>query len=259
MTRHSCITNSTVDPATSPTIVRSTVDQCAFNNLNPADTIQRSVLSGVTITSRAANADNNTANTPFHSTTVITRSKISNSALSNVSTRRSDISNSRVENVASARSLTVKDSHLEDIRSANRCSIKNSVVSGNSVLKRSEVHDSTVNEQSSVRRSRVSRSRVAHSRVKRSALTDCDVANCILIRTDFKGVVLRNGVWKNGRLIGRMGHTEVVAVGGDEKVYLLCLFELGTRICTDSGIGFEEYQHGQDCYEGSAGVDEGGC
>lgn len=85
------------------------------------------------------------------------------------------------------------------------------------MLKRSEVHDSTVSDESSVRRSRVSRSRVAHSRVKRSALTECDVANCILIRTDFKGMVLRNGVWKNGRLIGRMGHTEVVAVGGDEK------------------------------------------
>lgn len=228
MTRHSCITNSTLEAATSPTIVRSTVDQCAFNNLNPADTIQRSVLSGVTITSKAINAGNSQTNTPYHNTTVITRSKISNSALSNVSARRSDISNSRVENVASARCLTVKDSHLEDIRSANRCSIKNSVVSGNSVLKRSEVQDSTVNEQSSVRRSRVSRCRVAYSRVKRSALTDCDVANCILIRTDFKGMVLRNGVWKNGRLIGRMGHTEVVAMGGDQRVYLLCLLVCGT-------------------------------
>ena len=48
------------------------------------------------------------------------------------------------------------------------------------------------------------------SRVKRAVLTDCEVSECVVIGTEFKGMRLRFGVWKNGRLVGKVGEGEVV-------------------------------------------------
>ena len=55
--------------------------------------------------------------------------------------------------------------------------------------------------------------RVERSKLRRATLKECDVEDCIILRTEFKGMKLRNGVWKNGRLVGCVeGKGEVVAV-----------------------------------------------
>jgi beta-galactosidase/beta-glucuronidase len=51
---------------------------------------------------------------------------------------------------------------------------------------------------------------MSKSRVKRAVLTDCEVSECVVIGTEFRGMRLRFGVWKNGRLVGRVGDGEVV-------------------------------------------------
>ncbi|KAG2420261.1 hypothetical protein HFD88_005062 [Aspergillus terreus] len=171
----------------------------------PADTIRRSKLHAVTITTKTPSDISNIA-TPR--TTSIIRSDISHSTLSHVSARHSVITNSVLSHVASARHLDAKDSRFEDVLSVRRSTITVSTVTGRSSITRSRVHGSVVADGSSVRRSSLDNVQMASSRVKRSTLRDCDVRNCIIQRTDFKGVVLRNEVWKNGRLVGRIGPSE---------------------------------------------------
>lgn len=69
--------------------------------------------------------------------------------------------------------------------------------------------DSTV-KQSLLWRSKLNHVDMFKSRVKRAVLTDCEVSECVVIGTEFKGMRLRFGVWKHGRLVGRVGEGEVV-------------------------------------------------
>lgn len=69
--------------------------------------------------------------------------------------------------------------------------------------------DSSV-KHSLLRRSKLDRVDMDKSRVKRAVLTDCEVSECVVIGTEFKGMRLRFGVWKNGRLVGKVGEGEVV-------------------------------------------------
>lgn len=50
------------------------------------------------------------------------------------------------------------------------------------------------------------------SRVQRCKLVDCDVVCCVLVKTDFEGMVVRNGVWKDGVLVGKVREGEEVVV-----------------------------------------------
>ncbi|KAL4893222.1 hypothetical protein BDV59DRAFT_177758 [Aspergillus ambiguus] len=228
MAKQTVNSNSVLSPDGSPSIVHSTVDRCTFDCLTPADTIRRSKLSGVCISSKSIsngtiNRDNRTATQTR--TTNIHRSHISNSAMACVSARRSTITNSTLTNVASARYLDAQGSHFENVRSVRRSTIKNSNAAGNSSIARSTVHDSVITDGSSVSRSTLNSVRVIASHVKRSTLRDCDIKNCIIHRTNFKGAILQNEVWKNGRLVGRIrGNNQdgQVCFVIDEAIFLMC-------------------------------------
>lgn len=66
------------------------------------------------------------------------------------------------------------------------------------------------------------------SRVQRCKLVDCDVVCCVLVKTDFEGMVVRNGVWKDGVLVGKVreGEEVVVLKKGDIRVMFFLLFSL---------------------------------
>lgn len=49
-------------------------------------------------------------------------------------------------------------------------------------------------------------------RVQRCKLVDCEVMCCVLVKTDLEGMVVRNGVWKDGVLVGRVREGEEVVV-----------------------------------------------
>lgn len=76
--------------------------------------------------------------------------------------------------------------------------------------------DSTV-KQSLLWRSKLNHVDMFKSRVKRAVLTDCEVSECVVIGTEFKGMRLRFGVWKHGVLVGRVGEGEVVFEEMDGK------------------------------------------
>lgn len=80
--------------------------------------------------------------------------------------------------------------------------------------------DSTV-KHSLLRRSKLDHVMLSQSRVKRAVLKDCEVTECVVTGSEFSGMRMRYGVWKNGRLVGRVGDGEVVF---EEIVGFLCFF-----------------------------------
>lgn len=72
---------------------------------------------------------------------------------------------------------------------------------------------------------------MGRSKLRRVALRQCDVDNCVITRTEFTGMRLRNGIWRNGRFVGPvdgMGEVEVVA---DSLVGFLVFFFPFVHFC----------------------------
>ncbi|KAF5862139.1 hypothetical protein ETB97_012124 [Aspergillus alliaceus] len=214
MAKQGAITNSNLPNSSGPSITRSTANHCSFNDLTAADTIRRSVLDSVNVFRKTLPEGSRITPTSPANTT-IQRSKISHSIIANSYIRRCNITNCELVDVTSAKTTDANDSKFENVRSVRRSSVRNSTVTGQSTLNKSKVSGSSVTEESFLRRSQLEDIQVARSRVKKSTLRKCDVSNCVIIKTDFTGMVLRHGVWKKGRLVGRVGNNEVVATTQD--------------------------------------------
>lgn len=109
-------------------------------------------------------------------------------------------------------------------------SVSNSTVADGSALSRCKAKDSVVSS-SAVYKGSIEKSHVAGSRLRRTKLKECDVRDCVIVNTDFRGMVLRNGVWKDGVLVGCFGGSEGVVVNG--KVcffYLFSGFDMFERV-----------------------------
>lgn len=70
-------------------------------------------------------------------------------------------------------------------------------------------------DQCDLKRSTITGTTILKSQIERASLTDCDVAECVVSRSDFKGMILKYGVWKKGILVGRIGDREPVAIKMD--------------------------------------------
>ena len=104
--------------------------------------------------------------------------------------------------------------------------------------------DSTV-KQSLLWRSKLNHVDMFKSRVKRAVLTDCEVSECVVIGTEFKGMRLRFGVWKHGRLVGRVGEGEVVFEEMDvSPLYLWSVGGEGGGRGGGGGVGGWVYSYG---------------
>ncbi|KAE8351983.1 hypothetical protein BDV28DRAFT_135914 [Aspergillus coremiiformis] len=202
--------NSNLTNSSGPSITRSSINQCSFSDLTPADSIQRSDLDSVNVFRKSFPEGSRMA--PMSADTTIQRSKISHSVVANSYIRRCQLANCELVDVSSAKLTKANHAKLENVRSARRSSVQNSTVTGWSTLIRSQVNGSSVTEESALRRSHLEDVRVARSRMTRSTLRNCDVSDCVIVRSDFTGMVLQHGVWKNGRLVGRVGNGEVVAM-----------------------------------------------
>ncbi|KAF7589873.1 hypothetical protein BBP40_003585 [Aspergillus hancockii] len=214
MTRRSTINNSSVPVASTPSISRSTINNCSFSELSSALSISRSDLDTVNIFRKTVpEGSSSTAIPP--SSTAICRSTLNYCILANAYVRRSRASSCEFIDVSSAKSMKAHHSKFENVGPLRRSYVMNSTVMGRSMLNRSKVKGSSVTDASSLRRSDLEDVQLSQSRVKKSVLRDCDVSNCMIIKSDFTGMVLRNGVWKNGKLVGRMGENEVVAMTRD--------------------------------------------
>ncbi|KAL4768731.1 hypothetical protein BDW60DRAFT_196830 [Aspergillus nidulans var. acristatus] len=232
MPKQNTIVNSAF-PNSSPRIIHSEIVHSTLLNLDSADTISRcniissSIMKTTTPTS-TINTDNPvnilsggpvTSSDPTPDPTpnriTLKRSKITTSTLTNSSLHRATITSSSLSNIPRARSVTATNSTLDNVSRLRRVDLSNTTVTEQSAMARSQAKDSVVSG-SSVSRGSLEKSRVLRSRVRKSQLRDCEVSDCVIVNTDFRGMVLRNGIWRNGKLVGccRAGEGEGVVVNG---------------------------------------------
>ena len=145
----------------------------------------------------------------------ITRCDIQNCAVTSSWLKRCTFEDCALARVRSARRTTASKSHLHDVFAVKRSELFDSAITGRSSVYRSEVKSSTVQEASRIERSAVKNSRVRKSDIWRASVTDCHVEECTIHRSDFKGMVLKYGIWKRGQLVGRVGNHEPVMISKD--------------------------------------------
>ncbi|KAF7627479.1 hypothetical protein F9C07_107 [Aspergillus flavus] len=215
MDKKSAISNNSLPGSSTPSISRSSINHCSFNGLNAADSIHRSELDSVNVF-RKTFPESSRVTSISPANTTIRRSKVSHTVIANSYVRRCKLANCELIDVCSAKSLDANDSKFDNVRSIRgHTSVRNSTVTGQSTLNRSKVNGSSVTDESCLRRSHIEDVRIARSRVKRSELRNCDVSDCVIIKTNFTDMILRYGVWKNGKLVGRVGDNEVVMMTQD--------------------------------------------
>ena len=142
----------------------------------------------------------------------ITRCSLENCTVNNSQVKRCRLTDCVLSNVQNARRTRSKTSQLLDVTLAERSDIRESTVQSGSSVHRSLLKQSVVQDKSSLERSTSIRARVSHSKIQRTSLEDCDVADCVISRSDFRGMILKYGVWKKGVLIGRTGDQEPIQI-----------------------------------------------
>ncbi|GKZ72789.1 hypothetical protein AnigIFM60653_011850 [Aspergillus niger] len=178
--------------STLPTIARSTLINTTFTDLTPSDTITRSDLRDVTITCSGSR-------TP----TTLLRSALASCTVTHSSTYRSNLKHTTLTNASVSRTEATHTS-FGIYAYSHRSILTNVILRDRSSVKRSHVKDASLMGGSSLWRSNVTKCMIADEcRVQRCKLVDCDVVCCVLVKTDFEGMVVRNGVWKDGVLVGK--------------------------------------------------------
>ncbi|EHA24689.1 hypothetical protein CBS63078_8611 [Aspergillus niger] len=192
---------TSISTSTLPTITRSTLINTTFTDLTPSDTITRSDLRDVTITCSGSR-------TP----TTLLRSALTSCTVTHSSTSRSNLKHTTLTNASVSRTEATHAS-FGIYAYSHRSILSNVILRDRSSVKRSHVKDACLMGGSSLWRSNVTKCMIAdESRVQRCKLVDCDVVCCVLVKTDFEGMVVRNGVWKDGVLVGKVREGEEVVV-----------------------------------------------
>lgn len=207
-TRRSQINNLTVSSkdtpravSSYPSISHSNVSESAFTNLTSSSRISHSSLDHVEVSLSSQTGTGTSSQ--CHGTRDATAIK------------HSSIESSSLTNVGRVNHFKATSSALSNLCSVSRTSIERSSVTGDKdggeTIKRADIRDSTLTG-TEIRRCKLYSVRAERSKLHRAVLKDCDVVDCVILRTELKGMRLRNGVWKNGRLIGSVGGGEVTAV-----------------------------------------------
>lgn len=145
----------------------------------------------------------------------ITRCKLSNCAVTSSWLKRCDFTDCALVHVRSARRTQASKCHLHDVFSVKRSEMTDSAITGRSSIQRSSIRSSTIQNATRVSRSTVARSVVQKGDLWRASVTDCFVEECVIYRSDFKNAVLKYGVWKRGKLVGRTGDRAPVFISKD--------------------------------------------
>jgi uncharacterized protein YjbI with pentapeptide repeats len=151
----------------------------------------------------------------------IVRSDLHDCAVSNTWVKRCSFKGCVLSNVRAHRS-TARNSELRDLNSFNHNSATDSVIQDQSYVFRTTLKKSVAREASDLRRSTLVGTAVSNSRIHRATLNDCDVTDCVISATDFKGMILKYGVWKKGKLVGRLGNRDVVAISKGSGLSQVC-------------------------------------
>ncbi|KAK3061838.1 hypothetical protein LTS18_005332 [Coniosporium uncinatum] len=218
----STITDHTVHPSTwtaHPTITRSVLSNCTFTDLTASTTIDRSTLRNVALTSiTSPSGDGGGGN----GKSKIDRSNCADSSITDAVIEHVNILADSVIHPSSTISRSSLTASTVLGVKIERSSLTSTTVSEASVIERSTLSAVSVSGVSTVSRSNVAGGRVVKATVDRCSLNECDVEDCTVERSSFSGMVMRNGIWRDGELKGRRdwGREVVVLERGEweEKV-----------------------------------------
>lgn len=224
--RWSEVVTTTVTPASwdsNPTITRSTVKESSFQGLSASSSsIHRSTLKGVVM--QDVYMKDNVAPKSADGNAII-RSDLRDCDVSNTWVKRCTFKGCVLSNVRSHRS-TAHNSQLHDLNIFRRSNATDSVIQGQSYVWRTSLKKSAAREASDLRRSTLVGTDVSNSKLHKATLHDCDVTDCVISGTNFKGMILKYGVWKKGNLVGQIGNREVIAISKDSGVSRVsCIYE----------------------------------
>lgn len=222
LAKRSTINDSTVIPEkweSHPTIERSVVSSSTFQDLNSSTSIRRSKLSSVTLRS---SSDSLTTAGRKHS--YIKRCHLSNSIVTDCTFKHFKSANSVLIQIGHAKWTKVQASYLDRIAYVKHLAVEESTLRNISIIRASTIKRSHISDCPKIKRSTLVGVKCVNSVVESSSLTDCEVSDAHLFRTTFSGMMVQNGIWKNGQLIGRMNESEEVVVRplqNDRKVMAL--------------------------------------
>jgi uncharacterized protein YjbI with pentapeptide repeats len=140
----------------------------------------------------------------------LTRCSLRNCAITTSTAKRCTFEDCMLAQVQSAHRSVGRKSHFHNARSLSRSEFVDSDIRDGSSVHRSSVKSSTIRDVSALKRSTVTGSTVLNGQVWRTTLTDCDVEECAMSRSEFKGMILKYGVWKKGQLVGKIGNKEPI-------------------------------------------------
>jgi len=182
-----------------PVLDRSTIRSSHFKDLSSSTCIKGSSLDRVTVQSEGKGSH-------------IKGCSLTDSLVSDSNIKRSKISGSSFVAVTQARWLRTQNSSFTHVKKMKRTKCEDSSIRNTAALKSSSVKRSVVADSSVIKRSVLEDVEMRASSVQRSVLRNCDITDCDISRTNFSGMTLKYGVWRNGELVGKMGGKEVVAV-----------------------------------------------
>ncbi|PGH03650.1 hypothetical protein GX51_03914 [Blastomyces parvus] len=233
-----------------PAISHSHLYDITLDSLNPATTIRHTFIRHSTVKSNksttvsGSNSNNESANrgdSGGDGTSVISQSHMSHCTISGsnidcCSIRRTTLSNAECVSSSQVRGSTIlgtgrisqsklknaqflctSDDYNDNSSSSNNnnnSTIPNPVTNTTKTeVNKSDIRDSTVGPlPCTISRSRLTNVKISQSTVKDACLNDCDIDGCRIVKAKFSGLWLRNGIWEDGELVGKVREGEDVVV-----------------------------------------------
>ncbi|EEA19825.1 hypothetical protein TMatcc_009966 [Talaromyces marneffei ATCC 18224] len=220
-----------------PEISLSTIKNCTFKNLSATTNISRSIVSESTVMqeveSSPMSSDLTTAkakskkgmhigrstidNSQILNSSNVQRSEVHGCAITDSTVDRSTLNNCNVSAQSHIERTTAKTTKFIGPKRVERSEFSDSVVLGKSAVERSIVRGSVVAGKAVIERTELKTAVITKSRVERSKISDCDVMDCVIERTDFQGMILQYGIWKRGDLVGRTSNEHEVVIKPRQK------------------------------------------
>lgn len=170
-------------------------------------------LSSISSADTIINNNNNADTKSSDSKTRIRRCKIALSSVTESHLQRSSVTNSTLATLPSVKWSHITDSVLTNILTLKRAKLDSATVSNAVYIRRATITNSTISDAIRIKKATAQNSSLRRvPLLERSTIKNCVVSDCIIYKTDFEGMVLENGIWKGGRLVGRVDQRREVVV-----------------------------------------------
>lgn len=106
-----------------------------------------------------------------------------------------------------------------NILTLKRAKVESATVSNVVYIRRATIIASTISDVIRIKKATITDSLLRRvALLERSTIKNCVVNDCIIYKTDFEGMVLENGIWRDGCLVGRVDQSKEVVVRALEGI-----------------------------------------